>query len=86
LSSTKQVTKFDALDEHLKDYLLSALILKLNYLDDNSKIKLIKLKLKEFELTLDDVDIKLLASKHKTVRAIDGEIYLTEASLNLNKI
>jgi hypothetical protein len=70
----------------IKDYLLSSLILELTYLDDNSKIKLIKLKLKEFELTLDDVDIKLLASKYKTVRAIDGEIYKLEASLNLNKI
>jgi hypothetical protein len=62
------------------------LILDLSYLDDKFKIELIKLKLKEFKLTLDDEDIKSLASKHKTARAIDGAIYLTEASLNLNKI
>lgn len=78
--------KFDTLNEHLKDTLLGALSLELHYLDENSKIELIKSKLKDFELSLDDKDIKLLASKHKTVRAIDGALYQVEASLNLNKI
>ena len=86
LTSTKLISKFDSLNEHLKDYLFSALVLELNYLDENSKIELIKNKLKNLGLFLDDKDIKLLANKHKTVRAIDGAIYSIEASLNLNKI
>jgi chromosomal replication initiator protein len=56
--------------EQIKDYLL----LELDYLDENSKIKLIKLKLKELECTLDDKDIKLLANNHKTVRVIEAKL------------
>lgn len=86
ITSDKKVSDLNGVEARIKDYLLGGLVLELNYLDDEAKVKLIKIKLEDLKLTLDDKSIKSMASANKTVRAIDGALYQLEASLNLNKI
>lgn len=78
VTSDKQVAELTGIEARIKDYLSGALKLELSYLDEISKVELIKSRLKIFELTLDEEDIKLLSDNHKTVRAIYGDIYKLE--------
>lgn len=78
VTSDKQVAELTGIEARIRDYLSGALKLELSYLDEISKVELIKSRLKIFELTLDEEDIKLLSDNHKTVRAIYGDIYKLE--------
>ena len=62
------------LNEQLKDCLLRALELRLEYLDYDSKIKLLKFKLKDLNIFIDDTKINSLANKHQTDRALEGAL------------